>query len=88
MIDDHEHRAAEQASGSAVFVSNGDAGTVSLVNPDHVMVHESIDVGGDPTALAFSGSTGRLYVARADGGTAVIDPAHAEWVDEIETPAV
>jgi YVTN family beta-propeller protein len=53
-------------------------GVVSVVDTDTDQVIKALDVSPGPQHMAYSQSTGRLYVACVDGKITVIDPATDE----------
>jgi DNA-binding beta-propeller fold protein YncE len=53
-------------------------GVVSVVDADTDQVIKTLDVSPGPQHMAYSESTGRLYVACVDGKITVIDPATDE----------
>jgi YVTN family beta-propeller protein len=80
------HRLAASADGKRLFVTNGDDGTVSVVDTAARAVVQRLAVGPAPVAIATSALSGFAYVADA-AGIAVLDPARTEPVGRIATPA-
>jgi len=58
-------------------------GTVSVVNTNTDEVVKTVNVSPGPQHMAYSESTGKLYVACVDGKISVIDPVTDEVTDTI-----
>ena len=68
------HRLAASGDGKTLFVTNGAAGTVSVIDAAERVKRRDIPVGKAPGAIAVSALSGFAYVASAEG-IAVLDPA-------------
>jgi len=53
------------------YVTDSEAGTVTVVDPRSASVGEVIDIGGRPADVAVDSRAGRIYVANPPGGTVV-----------------
>ena len=70
------HELAFSADGRLAFVSNRDAGTVTVIDTATLATVKDLEVGGVPIALATSSLSQSVYVAEARGGRVlVVDPA-------------
>jgi YVTN family beta-propeller protein len=70
------HELAFSADGRHAFVSNRDAGTVSVIEVAHLRKVKDLATGPVPISLAVSSLSGALYVADGKTGEiAVVDPA-------------
>jgi len=54
---------------NTVYVTNSQAGTVSVINGATNTVEATIPVGSDPTAVAADPRTNLIYVTNSDSGT-------------------
>jgi YVTN family beta-propeller protein len=73
---------AVAAGDGSIWVANGDANTVSRIDPSKHVVIETIPVGHDPDAIAFGG--GFVWVANSlDGTVSKLDPRTNTPVDAI-----
>jgi YVTN family beta-propeller protein len=70
------HELAFSADGRRAFVTNRDAGTVSVIDTATLAKVKDLDLGGVPIALATSSLSQFVYVSEARGGRiVVVDPA-------------
>src|SRR5262249_11717026 len=73
---------AAAAGDGSIWVANGDANTVSRIDPTRHVVIETIPVGHDPDGIAFGG--GFVWVANSlDGTVSKLDPRTDTPVDLI-----
>ena len=73
---------AVAAGDGSIWVANGDANTVSRIDPTKRVVIETIPVGHDPDGIAFGG--GFVWVANSlDGTVSKLDPRTNTQVDAI-----
>ncbi|MET8994954.1 YncE family protein [Amycolatopsis sp. NPDC004169] len=54
------------------YVTDAQAGTLSVVDPRSLSVVDVVRVGGEPGDVASDPKTGRIYVANPPGGTVVV----------------
>jgi DNA-binding beta-propeller fold protein YncE len=54
------------------YVTDPQAGTVTVVDPGSASIDEVLHVGGEPRDVAIDAEAGRLYVANPPGGTVVV----------------
>jgi YVTN family beta-propeller protein len=74
---------AVAAGDGSIWVANGDANTVSRIDPTRQVVIETIPVGHGPDGIAFGG--GFVWVANSlDGTVSKVDPRTNTPVDEIQ----
>ena len=78
------HRLAASADGKILFVTNGDAGTVSVIDAVARTLLRDVPVGQAPVAIATSTLSGFAYVASAAGIT-MLDPVRTVPVGRIAT---
>jgi YVTN family beta-propeller protein len=79
------HRLAASADGKTLFVTNGEAGTVSVIDAARRIRRHDVAVGPAPGAIAVSPLSSFAYVA-SDAGIAVLDAARAAAVGQIAAP--
>lgn len=61
------HGVAVDPATGHVFTGDGDAETVSEVDPVALKVLRTVNVGGAPDAIAYDAATGRIYADEDDG---------------------
>ena len=78
-------RAGDGVVGLSLFVSNGEANTVSMVDLDQMEVIRSIPVGKAPADMVASGDGRYVFVAlHEEGSVSVIDAAKGEIIKRLE----
>ncbi len=80
------HELALSPDDRFAFVTNKDAGTLSVIDVRKLSVTKEIRIGQQPTAIAFSPLSQTAYVAsEGDGTIAVVSSARLDVVARIQT---
>ena len=66
------HELAFSADSRTVFVSNSNAGTVSVLDAQQLVPVKELKIGPQPAAVAVSAQNGAVYVAEVDRGEIVV----------------
>jgi YVTN family beta-propeller protein len=76
---DGAHSMAFAADSRRVFVTNGAAGTLSIIDTQTLKKIKDLDIGGRPVSAAVAATSGALYVADGDSGIiSVVDGERLE----------
>ena len=79
------HELAFSSDGRYAFVTNGDAGTLSVIDTAIFQEVEEVDVGEAPVAVAVSTANGNVYVASAgDGEIVVVDGQSHKVIERLD----
>lgn len=79
------HEIAFPASSLVAYVTNSEAGTVSVIDTQQLKKSRDLPVGDRPVAIAYSPLGNAVYVASQGGGVAVIDAARNQIASRVET---
>jgi len=79
------HEIAFSDDSLLAFVTNRDAGTLSILDVERLVKLVDLPVGRSPLAVEYSGLGGTAWVASEDGTVTVVDGARREVTARIET---
>ena len=79
------HEIAFSGDSLRAFVTNRDAGTLSVIDIQTLEKVKDLAIGADPLAVSFSPLSGAAYAASADGTITIVDGAKAEITARLET---
>jgi YVTN family beta-propeller protein len=70
--------------GSRVYISNGGAATVSVIDTSSNTIVATVPVGQRPWNMALTPDGKKLYVANGrSGSVSVIDTVHNVWLHDV-----
>lgn len=75
------HEIAFDDDGRHAYVTNGGAGTVTIVEVSGLQKIATVETGSQPVSLAWSSLADRMFVShRERGRLVVLDPDHDGWI--------
>ncbi len=78
------HEIAFSADGGKAYVSNRDAGSVSVIDTQTLQPIQTLQIGGVPVAMGYSGLADALYVSDGKSGQVVVIDGREQVIARIQ----